>query len=106
MEFYRLILGFRSVSIANYSDFRYIRSFLCELVGGTLSLRIESGRYCNELRENRICRLCDMNQIGDQFQFLVECPALDNKRKAILASLRRLVDFSGGNPPLVIKNWV
>ena len=69
LEFYRLIFGFRSVSIANHSDFRYIRSFLCKLVGGTLPLRIESGRYCNELRENRICRLCDANQIEDQFHF-------------------------------------
>ena len=73
------------------------------MVGGTLPLRIESGRYCNELRENRICRLCDTNQIEDQFHFLVECPALDHKRQAILASLRRLVDFSGGNPPLSNK---
>ena len=37
-------------------------------------LKVESGRYQNELRRNRICSLCDLNDIEDEFHFILKCP--------------------------------
>ena len=38
---------------------KYERSLISQLRLGILTLRIETGRYCNLSVENRICLLCD-----------------------------------------------
>ena len=38
------------------------------------NLNVESGRYRNELRSNRICTLCNLNDIEDEFHFILKCP--------------------------------
>ena len=38
------------------------------------SLFIENGRYENKPREQRICQLCNMNKIENEFHFLLVCP--------------------------------
>jgi hypothetical protein len=35
------------------------------------SLEIESGRYQNIMREERICKNCNLNEIGDEYHFLI-----------------------------------
>ena len=57
LAFYKTLFSFRSVAIADEVDCRCTCSFLCKLIGGTLPLRIESGRYTNEPREERLFRL-------------------------------------------------
>ena len=37
-------------------------------------LFIESGRYINVERENRFCKLCDLNQVEDEYHFVLVCP--------------------------------
>jgi hypothetical protein len=37
-------------------------------------LNIESGRYKNELRSNRICTLCNLRDVEDEFHFILKCP--------------------------------
>ena len=37
-------------------------------------LRIETGRYDNTPREQRLYNLCNMNNIKDEFHFLLVCP--------------------------------
>ena len=37
-------------------------------------LRIETGRYDNTPREQRLCKSCNMNKIEDEFHFLLVCP--------------------------------
>ena len=34
---------------------------------------IQSGRYDGTLREERLCRLCDEQVVGDEFHFILEC---------------------------------
>ena len=34
---------------------------------------IESGRYKNVSRENRLCTLCSDNEIGDEFHYFMKC---------------------------------
>ena len=39
------------------------------------SLEIESGRYENITREERICTNCNLNEIGDEYHFFLKCTA-------------------------------
>ena len=38
------------------------------------SLMIETGRYENTPREQRICQFCNMGKIEDEYHFLLDCP--------------------------------
>jgi hypothetical protein len=39
------------------------------------SLEIETGRYQNITREERICKNCNLNEIGDEYHFFLKCTA-------------------------------
>jgi hypothetical protein len=39
------------------------------------SLEIESGRYKNITREERKCKNCNLNEIGDEYHFFLKCTA-------------------------------
>ena len=45
------------------------------------NLAIETGRYDNTPRENRKCSKCQMNQIENEYHFLLVCPAYRELRK-------------------------
>ena len=56
------------------------------------SLEIESGRYKNITREERICKNCNFNEIGDEYHFFLKCTANHSLRnnlsyKIILSKL-------------------
>lgn len=50
-------------------------------------LAIETGRYINLKREDRICCLCDTNKVEDEAHFLLCCPALADERAPIIDKL-------------------
>ena len=43
-------------------------------------LPIEKGRYRNIPREERKCTLCNLDKVGDEFHFILECPILNELR--------------------------
>ena len=43
-------------------------------------LPIEKGRYRNIPREERKCTLCNLDKVGDEFHFILECPMLNELR--------------------------
>lgn len=45
----------------------------CNFRTGNAKLPIETGRWFNIPRENRICKLCACNEIGDEFHYLFKC---------------------------------
>ena len=49
------------------------RRILCQLRGGTLSLRIEEGRWEGLEREERICRTCGSKEVEDEQHFIEDC---------------------------------
>ena len=49
------------------------RSILCQLRCGVLPLAIETGRYANTPVDQRLCRLCNLNQIEDESHFVCQC---------------------------------
>ncbi|CAG2193349.1 unnamed protein product [Mytilus edulis] len=49
------------------------RSCVAQLRCGILPLRIETGRYIGEQREERICNFCTENSIEDESHFVLDC---------------------------------
>lgn len=49
-------------------------------------LRVETGRYENIARENRICIFCNMNQVENEYHFLLVCPLYRELRRNFLKS--------------------
>ena len=41
----------------------------------TLKLNIECGRFINLIRNERICKCCNMNTIENEYHFVMVCPA-------------------------------
>ena len=50
------------------------RSILSKFRCGCFDLNVNKGRSLNIPRHARICSLCNMNKIEDEFHFLIECP--------------------------------
>ena len=47
-------------------------------------LPVETGRWNNIPLEDRMCTLCNNNDIGDEFHYLFTCPFFNNSRKTLL----------------------
>ena len=50
---------------------------------GTLPLRIETGRYRGESLEDRLCILCNKQEIEDEFHFIFSCNFYETERKIL-----------------------
>ncbi len=59
---------------------KYERSLISQLRLGILPLRIETGRYHNLNEAERICELCDSNQVENEHHFLFECGLYNDER--------------------------
>ena len=47
---------------------------LCKFRTTNHNLPIEHGRWNNIPRENRKCNLCNLEEIGDEFHYILNCP--------------------------------
>ena len=54
------------------NNFHYKRS-ICRLRISSRRLQIETGRYRNVPRDERICQKCSENEIEDEVHFLIKC---------------------------------
>ncbi|MES9881010.1 MAG: reverse transcriptase domain-containing protein [Sedimenticola sp.] len=48
---------------------------------GSHNLEIETGRFNNVIRAQRICKLCNMNCVESEYHFLCICPAYSSLRR-------------------------
>ena len=53
------------------------RSILAKLRFGCLDLDIETGRWRNIERDNRICKICQSGSIEDELHFVFQCTSLN-----------------------------
>ena len=53
---------------------KHLRSLLTQLRSGTLPLEIETGRYYDITREQRICKQCQLYILENEQHFLFDCP--------------------------------
>ena len=56
------------------------RIALCKFRTSNHKLPVEKGRYANLPKYQRLCTICDEDQVGDEYHFLMECPTLENFR--------------------------
>ena len=62
----------------------YFRKIICKFRTSNHKLPIETGRYSNTPRAERYCTMCNLDKMGDEFHFLLECPALADIRLRLL----------------------
>ena len=66
---------------------RMQRSLIAQLRMGILPLNIETGRYFRKPLNERLCLLCDQNQIEDEYHFLCVCPVYKVERERFCSSI-------------------
>ena len=63
-------------------------------------LEIERGRYNKTARNDRICRLCPVNEIGNEEHFLMTCTLYDYLReKHSLTGMNSITEIMGDTDP-------
>ena len=55
---------------------------MAQLRFGILPLAIEVGRYHNTSEDDRLCEMCDLNEIENEVHFILYCPYYDDLRTA------------------------
>jgi hypothetical protein len=60
--------------VEKYLDLHIIVQLLTKLRSDTLKLNVETGKYQNVARENRICLSYNMNALEDKYHFVLVCP--------------------------------
>ena len=71
---------------------KYEKSLLSQLRYGILPLRIETGRYSNEKRDERICTLCNTNSIETAEHFLFDCSKYDTQRLPFVQKAQNFIN--------------
>ena len=60
------------------------RIIMCKFRLGNHKLPIVKGRFLNIAKEERVCNLCNLNLIGDEFHYLFMCSHFNNERTQYL----------------------
>ena len=71
--------------MANNLTFEY-RKVLSKFRCSDHKLLIEVGRHKGLQVEQRLCKICHLNLVEDEFHFLTICPAYDNLRAGLLSA--------------------
>ncbi len=84
--------------IENYVKFHMSkrnRSLLAQFRLGILPLNIEIGRYSNMPVNERLCKLCNTNNVENEYHFLLTCPVYKEIRQKLFNNIsRRNEEFS------------
>ncbi len=67
---------------------RHTRKFLSFLRLSCHPLNIEYGRYKGIPKSDRLCKLCNLNTVEDEFHFLLSCPIYNDVRQKAFNNLR------------------
>ena len=69
---------------------KYQRSLFAQFRGGVLPLLVEIGRFRKIPLEERLCKLCDMGQVEDEFHFFCICTNYSDLREALYIKAARV----------------
>jgi hypothetical protein len=67
------------------------RTMMARLRMGTHALRVETGRYVNETREQRVCRMCELGVVEDEIHFMLDCPVYHGLRMRMWSAISTVV---------------
>ena len=76
--------------ITHYTSKR-CRSLVAQFRLGILPIHIETGRFTKTPLNERICKICDLNEIEDEYHFLLSCPKYITPRETLYNSSRKLI---------------
>lgn len=82
------------------------RSLLGQLVCGCLKLQVETGRYDDELLDERICQCCDLGLVEDEDHFLFVCPAYRAERTDLNTKIANLTMHNLLNNPFLFGKYI
>ena len=71
------------ISILRVRKFRHCYA---QFRTGVHNLEIEKGRYTNTPRNERLCKVCSLNQVEDELHFVLVCPAYSDLRLQYIPS--------------------
>ena len=63
------------------------KTFICKYRISAHSLKIETGRYCNVDKENRLCTLCNNKIVEDEYHVILECNRYSDVRKLYIVAI-------------------
>ena len=80
----------------NYSTEPYVsfnlkrgqRSLCAQLRAGVLPLAVEVGRYSGTPEEQRVCALCDLGVVEDEYHFVFYCPLYHKPRVKLFEKIQ------------------
>ena len=102
----RSYMTFKSnISVENYvtqCKSKHIRNLIAQFRAGIYPLQIEIGRYRHIPLENRLCSLCCLNKIEDEFHVVCICPKY-SKERTKLFDLIKCIDITFDNKPIELK---
>ena len=72
------------------------RSLFCKLRISAHNLKIETGRHSIPRipPENRFCEVCTLNEVEDEFHFVMKCTAYNRPRRTLLSSLQECLNIN------------
>lgn len=62
---------------------KHTRSLISQLLCGSLRLRLETGRYDNELLFDRTCQACKTGEVENESHFVFDCIAYEHPRNEL-----------------------
>ena len=77
-------LTFERFSYLDILTFPNYRNILSKLRLTSHKLRIETGRHENIERNQRVCTWCNLNDLEDEFYFVLVCPFYETLRKQLI----------------------
>ena len=84
--------------LENYVNFfaRAYRSFFTKLRISSHSLMIERGRHFHPKipADQRLCKLCSLDEVEDEFHFMVKCTSYADLRAELLSNISEIYDIS------------
>jgi hypothetical protein len=57
---------------------------LCRFRAGNSKIPVVTGRFTGIARHERLCRLCQLNELGDEFHYIMTCPKFRLDRKKLI----------------------
>ena len=71
------------------------RQIISKIMCSSHKLQIERGRHLNIPREDRLCKLCNMNKVEDEEHFMLECPTYNQLRKDTIDDFDNYASIEG-----------
>ena len=78
-----------------YTLDKHIKFLFAQFRCGILPLKIETGRFSRLPLDERVCEMCNLNKIEDEFHFLCECTIYEDIRNKYYDTvMRRYPEFN------------